>query len=70
VNFYDASDNFICMGVVSSSAFDTVVSCGSVELEVAPPTPISAVYSGTQSGYDDGYGTSYAGATAQGSPDQ
>jgi hypothetical protein len=69
VTFYDASGRLICIGVVPDSIFGTVVSCGSGGLAAAPPTPISAVYSGTQFGYDDGYGTSYAGASAQGAPD-
>jgi len=66
VTFYDASGRLICVGVVPDSILGTVVSCGSVGLAVAPPTPIRAVYSGTQSGYDDGYGTSYAGSSAEG----
>jgi hypothetical protein len=69
VTFYDASGSPVCIGVVPDSIFGTVVSCGSVGLSAAPPTPIRAVYSGTQFGYDDGYGTSYAGGSAQGAPD-
>ena len=66
VTFYDASGRLICVGVVPNSILGTVVSCGSVGLAVTPPTPIRAVYSGTQSGYDDGYGTSYTGSSAEG----
>jgi len=66
VTFFDASGRFICVGVVPDSILGTVGSCGSVGLAVAPPTPITAVYSGTQFGYDDGYGTSYAGSSAEG----
>jgi hypothetical protein len=63
VDFYDANGDLICSGVVPNSFLGTVVSCGSVGLAAATPTPISAVYSGTQFGYDDGYGTSYAGSS-------
>jgi hypothetical protein len=63
VDFYDANGDLICSGVVPNSFLGTVVSCGSVGLAAAPPTPISAIYSGTQFGYDDGYGTSYAGSS-------
>jgi hypothetical protein len=66
VTFYDAADSVICMAAVPTDYFDTVVSCGSGALTTAPPTPVRAVYSGTQDGYDDGYGTSYAGASAEG----
>ena len=69
VDFYDANGSFICSGVVPNSFLGTVVSCEGVGLAAAPPTPIRAVYSGTQFGYDDGYGTSYAGSSAGGSPD-
>jgi len=69
VTFYDASGRFICVGVVPDLILGTVVSCEGVGLAAAPPTPITAVYSGTQFGYDDGYGTSYAGSSAEGSPD-
>lgn len=64
VTFYDANGRLICVGVVPNSILGTVVSCEAVGLAAAPPTPIRAVYSGTQSGYDDGHGTSYAGASA------
>lgn len=64
VSFYDANGDLVCMGAVSSSPFETVASCEAVGLAAAPPTPISAVYSGTQLGYDDGYGTSYAGSSS------
>ena len=69
VTFTDASGRVICTGEVPNTILGTVVSCGSVGLAVAPPTPVTAAYSGTQVGYDDGYGTSYAGSTAAGSPD-
>jgi hypothetical protein len=69
VDFYNANGNFICSGVVPNSFLGTVVSCEGIGLAAAPPTPIRAVYSGTQLGYDDGYGTSYAGSSAEGSPD-
>jgi hypothetical protein len=69
VTFYDASGKIICIGQVPNTILGTVVSCGSGGLTAAPATPITAVYSGTQFGYDDGYGTSYAGASAQGEPD-
>jgi hypothetical protein len=68
VKFFDEDGILICSAAVPTDYFDTVVSCGSGPLAVAPPTPIRAVYSGTQVGYDDGFGTSYAGATSQGSP--
>jgi len=66
VSFYDVSDSLICSAAVPTDYFETVVSCGSGPLAVAPPTPITAVYSGTQSGYDDGFGTSYGGASSDG----
>jgi hypothetical protein len=69
VTFYDAGGVIICTGEVPNTILGTVVGCGSGGLAVTPPTPIRAVYSGTQSGYNDGYGTSYAGASAQGEPD-
>ena len=66
VSFYDLSDSLICSAAVPTDYFETVVSCESGALAVAPPTPIRVVYSGTQVGYDDGHGTSYAGASAEG----
>lgn len=66
VSFYDVTDSLICTAAVPTDYFDTVVSCGSGPLAVAPPTPIRVVYSGTQVGYDDGYGSSYAGASSTG----
>jgi hypothetical protein len=66
VSFYDVTDSLICTSAVPTDYFETVVSCGSGALTVAPPTPILVVYSGTQVGYDDGHGTSYAGASAEG----
>ncbi len=63
VSFYDEFGNFICTGIVDTNEFQTVTGCVGVGLATAPVTPIRAVYSGTQFGYNDGHGTSYAGAS-------
>ncbi|HVA99662.1 MAG TPA: hypothetical protein VNE42_00135 [Acidimicrobiales bacterium] len=68
VSFYDEFGNFICTGTVDTNEFQTVTGCIGVGLASAPATPISAVYSGTQFGYNDGHGTFYAGSSAQGTP--
>jgi hypothetical protein len=69
VTFYDASESVICVGEVPGTILGTVVSCESVGLAVPPSAQVTAVYSGTQLGYEDGYGTSYGGSSAEGSPD-
>ena len=69
VTFYDANGSYIRTGVVDSNVFETVVSCEGLGLAADPPTPSSAIHSGTQGGYNDGHGTSYAGSSVQGSPD-
>ena len=72
VSFYDANDDFICQVTVPMFPIilNTVVGCTNLTaLATAPPTPLRVIYSGTQNGYDDGYGTSYAGAIAYGEAD-
>jgi hypothetical protein len=65
VSFYDELGNFVCTGTVDTNEFQTVTGCVGIGLASAPATPIRVVYSGTQFGYDDGYGTSYAGSSAE-----
>ena len=60
VSFFDPNGSFVCTGELPISQFDPLVSCGSSSgLASATPAPIRGVYSSTQSGYDDGSGTSY-----------
>ena len=69
VDFFDSYGRLICSAVVDPNVFMTVPSCEGVDLPYAPLGPITVIYSGTQFGSNDGHGTSYAGSSAQGTPD-
>ena len=64
VDFYDGYGIFICSGNVDANYFQTTVTCEGMSLATNPVMPIRDVYSGTQFGYNDGHGASYAGSSS------
>lgn len=57
ITFTDASGRVICSTQVVA---DLVTGCEGSPVASPPPNPITAYYSGTQAGVDDGAGASYA----------
>lgn len=62
VVFTDALGRYICTGQVTWPIGST--GCIGTTSTSAPRNPVTATYSGTQSGNDDGLGTSYGGSTS------
>lgn len=61
ITFTDASGQVICSAQVVA---DLVAGCTGSPVASPPPNPITAYYSGTQVGVDDGAGSSYAPSSA------
>lgn len=68
VTFTDAHDELICVATLESNSLDTVASCTGFYFSVPPRGAVTAVYSGTRSGYGDGHGATYAGSSGSGRP--
>lgn len=61
VNFYDGVGELLCTVPVGS---DPTVDCYGPGFASPPPLPFTAEYTGTTNGFDDGFGLSYAPASA------
>lgn len=64
VTFTDALGEVICSAGVASPL--GVVGCSGTVQRTPPPNPVTATYSGTQFGTDDGLGTSYGPSSGSG----
>jgi hypothetical protein len=61
ITFTDASGRVICSTQVVA---DLVAGCEGSPVASPPPNPVTAYYSGTQAGVDDGAGSTYAPSSA------
>jgi len=63
IQFFDAAGNFICNAQIPLDSQATLISCSGGPFTSAPAEPLTAFYSGTSSGFNDGRGASYGSSS-------